>query len=342
MKKIRTIFFDVKEYEKEFLIKNMPNEIDYTFVTDNFHLVCEREIDRYKDAEIISIFTDSRVNANYMKKFQNLKMVSARSTGFSHIDLDYCKKYDIAVVNVPRYGDATVAEFAFGLLLNVARKINIAYSDLQEGTINTHKYIGIDLIDKNIGIIGTGAIGSNAIRIAHGFGMKILAYDPFPKKELISKYKVKYVNLNELYSESDIISIHAPSTKENFHMINNDAFSKMKDGVVFINTARGEIVDTEALYKALVSEKVAAAGLDVVECEDILANQEQYLAKIDCVKQDCLAKTLINHRLLSMPNVVVTPHVAFDTKEAIGRILKTTIDNLQGYINNKIINNVCC
>jgi D-lactate dehydrogenase len=340
IKAAKIVFFDVKDHEKHYLQENMPAECECVFIEDSLQTNFDKNIAKVKNFDILSVFTSSRVPAELLEKFENLKLVTTRSTGFSHIDIDYCKTKDIPVVNVPRYGDCTVAEFAFGLLLNVARNINIAYENLQKGVINTQKYIGIDLFGKTIGIIGTGAIGSNAIRIAKGFNMDVLAFDPCPKKELEEKYGVRYVTPDELYAKSDIISIHAPSTKENFHMVNEEAFTKMKKGIIIINTARGEIMDTEALYRAILNGTVSGAGLDVLECEEILANEDQYIAKIDCLRQDCLAKTLINHKLMTLPNIIVTPHVAFDTKEAIQRILETTVCNINGYLSGDIVNRV--
>jgi len=340
MDKILVAFFDVKDIEKEYLYKYKPDNCEFIMFSEPLHKNLENIINKVSNAEILSVFTSSNAPANLLKQLPNLKLVTTRSTGFNNVDLDYCKEHNIPVVNVPRYGDCTVAEFAFGLLLNVMRKISISYQNLREGIINIQGDIGHDLMGKTIGIIGTGAIGCHTVKIANGFGMKILCYDPYPKLEMTEKYNVKYVSLDELLKESDIISIHAPSTKENFHMINDDCFNKMKKGVVIINTARGEIMDTQALYKAIKNGIVAGAGLDVLECEDILTNEEQYLMKVDCIRQECLSKTLINHKLLEMPNVIITPHVAFDTVEAIYRILKTTIDNINGYTSGNVINKV--
>jgi len=340
MNKTKIAFFDIKDYEREYLLHCKPDGCEFILLGYNLQDNFDINIEKVKDVEILSIFTDSRVTPEYISKFPNLKIICTRSTGFSHIDTDYCAKNNIAVVNVPRYGDCTVAEFSYGLLLDVARKINMAYQDLQRGVINTQKYIGIDLYGKTIGIIGTGAIGSNSVRIASGFGMKILAFDPYPNQELIKTYNVEYVSLDELLANSDIINLHAPSTKENFHMINDESFKKMKKRVIVINTARGEIIDTVALYHALKDGIVGGAGLDVVECEEILGHEDVYLSKIDCVKPDCLAKTLLNHKLLELPNVVVTPHIAFDTKEAVKRILQTTVLNINSYIEGRIINRV--
>ena len=183
-------------------------------------------------------------------------------------------------------------------MLNVIRKINLIHSELRKGIINIQGYTGHDVNGKTIGIIGTGSIGRHAIKIALGFGMKVLAYDPHPNEELKKNPDIRYVDIDELYRESDIIKIHLPGTKQNFHMLNEDAFNKMKKGVFIVNTARGEIIDTEALYKALKNETVAGAGIDVLECEDIILNEDQKLVKVDCIKEDCLRRTLINHKLL--------------------------------------------
>ena len=340
MQKIKAVFFDIKEIDKKFLKKNKSENCEFIYIQAPFHIGLDDNFEKIKDAEILSIFTNSTSSKELLEKLPNLKLVTTRSTGYNNVDLEYCKEKNISVVNVPRYGDVTVAEFTFALLLNVIRKVNIAYKELQDGIINLEKYTGNDLAGKTIGIIGTGAIGAYTAKIAYGFNMKILTYDPFPNEELKEKLEVEYVELDRLYKESDIISLHAPSKKENFHMVNDAAFSEMKDGVVIINTARGEIMDTNALYNALKSGKVAGAGLDVLECEEIIANEELFLSKIDCVKKDCLEKTLINHKLLDMPNVIITPHIAFDTVEAVHRILQTTIDNINGYIQGNIINKV--
>jgi len=340
MKRVKTVFFDVKDYEEQYLSENKPQNCDFVLIKSTIEQGFDDNYQAIKDAEILSVFTSSKVTGELIEKLPELKLITTRSTGYNNVDLEYCKANNVKVVNVPRYGEVTVAEFTFALLLDVARKVSLTYTELQAGRINLQGSIGMDLLGKTIGIIGTGAIGCHVAKIAHGFGMKILSYDPFPKEEIKKKYDVQYTELNQLLENSDIISLHAPSTKENFHMIDDKAFSKMKNGVIIINTARGEIMDTNALYLGLKSGRVAGAGLDVLECEEIIAHEELFLTKIDCVQKECLEKTLINHKLLDMPNVVITPHIAFDTKEAITRILNTTIDNIKAYLRGEIINNV--
>lgn len=341
MKKIKAVFFDVREFEKDYIEKHTPEYLDLTLLPQclDEHSI-ESLLDEIKDVEILSIFSTSKLPSEFISKFPDLKLIIARTTGYDHIAIDYCKENNILVTNAPNYGEATVAEFAIGLLLNVSRKINHAYNSLQKGIINVHGFMGNDLCDKTIGVIGTGAIGSHFIKIARGFGMNVLAYDPFPKIDLTTKYDVNYVELENLYKESDIISLHCPGTKENYHMISHKQFELMKNGVIIINTARGEIIDTEALYKALMDGKVKGAGLDVLECEDILVKESKYLLKIDCIKKDCLVNTLLNHKLLALDNVIVTPHVAYDTIEAVNRILETTYCNIDKYYNGEDIKNV--
>ncbi|MFA6989078.1 MAG: NAD(P)-dependent oxidoreductase [Candidatus Gastranaerophilaceae bacterium] len=332
---IKTIFFDTKDYEIDYFNKTLGNICDNRFINSAIQTYSLTE-DITEDVEILSVFTTSRLDKNIIKKFPKLKLIATRSTGFSHIDIEFCKSINIPVVNVKHYGDCTIAEFAFGLLLNVSRKIQKANSDLKNGIIKTEHYIGNDFFEKTIGIIGTGSIGSHAVRIANGFGMNIIAYDIYPNQELVDQYRVKYVSLDELCKNSDYITIHAPATKENCHMINAKSFEIMKTSVIIANTARGEIIDTEALYFALKNGKVKAAGLDVLECEELFEND-----KIDCINPDCLKRTLINHKILDLPNVIVTPHIAFDSHEAVKRIMEKTAQNIEKFVlQNETFNRV--
>lgn len=294
--------------------------------------------DEMAQANVISVFTFSRVSADVLKKFPNLKLIALRSVGFNHIDIDYCKQNGITVVNSLGYGNVTVAEFAFGLILDTMRKVTRAYVNLKEEHPYADNYIGFELRGKCIGLIGTGAIGAEAVRIAHGFGMKILAYDVFPKSELSEKYGVNYVELDELIKNSDVISLHAPLTKDNFHMINEEKIALMKENAVVINTARGELIDTKALYEALSNGRIFGAGLDVMEAENMLIQPETL--DFDYLQDDVIRQTLLNERLLKLHNVVVTPHIAYNSKESNERILNITINNINSFFDGKVVNSV--
>lgn len=334
----KIIFFDVRENEIKPLEDFCRGKFDFKLIPDSLD---DKTVltDEIKDANIISCFTFSRVDANILKQFTKLKLIALRCVGFNQIDISYCKENNIPVLNSAGYGNVTVAEFAFGLILDVIRKVSRAYMNLKNEHLSNDIYTGFELKDKNIGIIGTGAIGSEVIRIAKGFGMNVLAYDLYPKQEFIEKYNVKYVELDELIKNSDVISLHAPLTDSNFHLINEEKINMMKPHTIVVNTARGELIDSKALYEALSSNKIFGAGLDVLEAENILTKPET-IVDFDYLTNDYIRQTLINERLLKLHNVVITPHIAYNTKEAQDRILNITMNNIASFYEGKIVNNV--
>lgn len=336
MKKI--IFFDVRDNELEILKNFCKDNYDCQFIAERLDDKTQLT-EEMKSVNVISCFTFSRVSADTLKQFPNLELIALRSVGHNHIDIDYCKKHNIQVVNSFGYGNITVAEFAFGLILDVIRKISRSYMNLKNEHLTHDIYTGFELRGKYIGIIGTGAIGSEVVRIAKGFGMDIVAYDIFPKKELIEEYGVKYLPLDELLVIADVISIHAPLTEDNFHMINEEKFNLMKPSAIIVNTARGELIDTKALYEALSENKIFGAGLDVLEAENVFTQPEK-IWDFDYLTSDTIKQTLINERLLKLRNVVVTPHIAYNTKEAQDRILSITINNINSFFREEIVNSV--
>jgi D-lactate dehydrogenase len=332
------IFFDVKDNEFEQLKNFCDEKFDCKLFTNPLNDKTQLT-DEIKQAEIISCFTFSRVSADILAQFPNLKLIALRSVGFNHIDIDYCKKNNIQVVNSFGYGNITVAEFTFGLMFDVMRKISRSYMNLKNEHLGNDVYTGLEFKNKTIGIIGTGAIGSEVVRIAKGIGMNVLAYDIFPNDKLVEKYDFRYVELDELLKNADIISLHTPLTKDNFHMINKEKITLMKQQVIIINTARGELIDTKALYEALSENRIFAAGLDVLESENILTQPEKTF-DFDYLTDDVIRQTLINDRLLKLHNVVVTPHIAYNTQEAQDRILNITMDNISSFFKGKIKNSV--
>lgn len=342
---MKIVFFDVREDEEQAL-KSCCNARGTKCGKDCQCLLFPDRLDEQtiltdemKQADVISCFTFSRVPAEVLQKFPNLKLIALRCVGFNHIDIDYCKKHNITVVNSLGYGNITVAEFAFALIFDVMRKTARAYINLRNTHLDRDVYTGFELNDKTIGIIGTGAIGAEATRIAKGFGMNVLAYDIYPKQELVEKYQVKYVELDELLKNSDVISLHAPLTVDNFHLINEEKIKLMKPTAVLVNTARGELIDTKALYEALSENRIFGAGLDVLEAENVLI-QPDSITDFDYLTTDYIKHTLINERLLKLHNVVVTPHIAYNTKEAQDRILSITMNNIASFFEGKIVNSV--
>ena len=334
---MKIVYFDIETYEEEFLKQANEKKYEYYFET-----CCLNDLTKikpeYLDAEIISVFTTSRISTKVLEKFKNLKLIALRSVGFNHIDLEYCKMHNITVENSPNYGNITVAEFALALLLDVSRKVTVSYNEYKNSKINPTNLIGVELFGKTVGIVGLGAIGGEFARIVKGLGMKILAYDKVEKEELKKKYEVQYVDFETLIQNSDFISVHAPYTKENYHMFNSESFDKMKPSAIIINTGRGELIDTQALYNALVNKKIAGAGLDVLEYEEVLVEFDYIgINRLDKLK---LRQALINSRLFQLDNVIITPHTAYNSKEAINRILATTMNNINEFVEGKVQNSV--
>lgn len=335
---MKIVFFDVKDYEKSYFEKKLDfenNEI--TFI--NSPLLASSEVaENLLSAEILCITPFSRLNENTLKKFKNLKFITTRSVGFSHIDRKYCEEKGIEIAITPHYGDNTVAEFAFSLLFGLIRNVHFSMSEIKYGAENA-KYRGIELFGKTIGIVGVGSIGKQSVKIANGFGMKILCNDLFKNSSLEEQYNVRYVELEELCQNSDFIFLHAPYTEKNYHLFNKKLFSMMKTNAFLINTARGELIDTKALYNALKSKKIKGAALDVVECEEFFNPVNSYIESSENNCSECLKKTLINYILTSLENVIVTPHIAYNTEEAAERILEMTAQNLKEFTKGKKLSN---
>jgi len=291
-----------------------------------------------KKTEVLGIFVDSKVDKKVFAALPKLKLIVTFSTGFDHVNLKEAKKRKIPVCNVPTYGENTVAQHAMALLLTISKKIFTSTKRVKEGIYDYHGLRGFDLKDKTVGIVGTGHIGVYMIKMLSGFDVNITAFDVFPNKELEKKYGFKYVSLNKLLQESDVISLHVPLLPTTKHMINKKNIKKMKKGVVIINTARGGLVDPEALVWGLESGQVAGAGMDVMEEEGILHNPEILLTgklpAID-IKEGLMEQIIIDHE-----NTIITPHSAFNTTEAIKRIIDTNVDNIQKFTAGETQNDV--
>ncbi len=338
MKKINIVFFETEKWEKEYLEKKLKNikNISYSFFADSLK---DKDITKIKNTNILVPFIYSQITKEVIEKLPNLKYITTMSTGFDHIDLETCKAKGIKVSNVPFYGENTVAEHTFALIFALSRRLLESVARTNTGSFSPDGLMGFDLKDKTIGIIGLGHIGAHVAKIAHGLDMKILAYDPYPDKKLTKKYKIKYTTLNNLLRNSDIISLHAPYNKKTHHLINKTNIKNIKSGSYLINTSRGGLVDTEALLIALQKNIIAGAGLDVLEEEHFIKEEKELLAK-PFQKKTNLKTVLQSHLLVKDPRVIVTPHNAFNSKEALERILDTTVDNIKAFTKKKFINKV--
>ncbi len=296
----------------------------------------EDHLPAQKDFEIISIFVDSRITAKVLEAFPNLKLITTNSTGFEHIDVAACKTNGVRVTYVPGYGNNTVAEFAFGLILNLTRHIYQAIDNLKErDSFSLEGLRGIDIKGRTIGVIGTGRIGKEVVKIAKGFGMNVVAYDPYPDTTAASSLSFTYLPLKDLLPQSDVVTLHCPLNDGTRHILNMDNIGLIKKGAYLVNTARGGLVETGALVWALENNILAGAGLDVLEEEGETKDEMKFLGEAN-PHEEVLRNVLANHVLMKMPNVLITPHTAFNSEEALKRILGTTLENIGGFLSNNL------
>ncbi len=332
---MRITFFDLEEWQPDYLRAGLQrfglaDAVQPQFFHD--HLDAE-QCAQFADSEAIVVFIWTRVNRAVIESLPRLRLVLTMSTGYDHIDLQACRERGITVCNVPHYGENTVAEHTFALILSLSRKLHAAYFQGLRGEYRIRELRGFDLYGKTLGVVGAGNIGLHVIRIARGFGMRVLAYDTRPHPLLAEVLGFTYTDLDTLLRESDIVSLHVPATPETYHLINRDTLSKMKRGALLINTARGSVVDTEALLWALEEGILAGAGLDVIEGEEFI-KEESALLRMP-VAEETLKKVVQAHLLLRRENVVFTPHIAFNSHEAVQRILDTTLENLKAYLEGR-------
>jgi D-lactate dehydrogenase len=340
--KPQVAFFEVEPWEEEYLKKSLKGFKLYFF----HEVISPKEIKEIENIDILSPFIYSKVTKDVLADLPNLKLVTTRSTGFDHIDLKAAAKAKVKVANVPTYGANTVAEHTFALILSLSRKIHQSYERTSRGDFSLDGLRGFDLRGKTIGIVGTGNIGQHAIRMAKGFGMDVLAFDIKRSSKLAKKLGFKYTTLDNLLRKSDIISLHAPYNKSTHHLIDRKNIKLIKDGAMIINTARGGLIDTTALVDGLRSGKLAGIGLDVLEEEKYILKEEaellspHFMAKTQKDITEYLQTIVEGHMLLISDKVIVTPHNAFNSQEALERILDTTIENIKSCCSGKKIKNL--
>jgi len=327
---MKVVFLETKKWEADYLQSRLHG-FELAFLED-------QQAAQDAEAEVLCNFIGFRVDVEVLKRFPKLKYIATRSTGYDHVDLSACKARGVIVSNVPTYGENTVAEFTFALLLALSRKIYPAVKRIrEEAHFACDDLQGFDLMGKTFGVVGTGHIGTYAIKIASGFGMHVIAYDPYPKAELSKLYNFDYVSLEELLKTSDIISLHVPYMPATHHILNQTNLQLVKPGAVLINTARGGLVETAGLVEALRSGRLAGAAMDVLEEEGFVKEEADILFS-GHPNLEQLKIVLADHELMQMPNVIITPHNAFNTKEALTRILDTTASNIQGFAKGSPVN----
>ena len=325
MKKTRIIFFDIKDYDKEFF-KKYSKDYDFEMTFLQVRL-SEETAHLTKGYDVVCAFTNDDINKETIDLISEngIKLLAMRCAGFNNVSLkDIHNRFK--VVRVPAYSPHAIAEYTVGLILAINRKIHKAYVRTREGNFSINGLMGIDLYQKTAGIIGTGKIGQILIKMLKGFDMNVIAYDPFPNQKIADELGFKYVSLDELYAEADVISLNCPLTKETKYMINRRSMLKMKDGVMIVNTGRGALIDSVDLVEALKDKKVGAAALDVYEEEEEYFFEDK---SSQVIEDDILG------RLLSFHNVLMTSHQAYFTEEAVEAITVTTLNNIKAFVEGK-------
>jgi D-lactate dehydrogenase len=322
---MKAAFFEVQDWERGYLLDGLSD-----FEVELFQEPLEEKtIGAAVNADVVSVFIYSKLDSTLISKLKKTKLIATRSTGFDHIDNKAANMRSITVCNVPHYGEVTVAEHTFALILSLSRWIHDSYERTRQGDFTCQSVQGFDLKDKILGVLGTGRIGTNVIEIAKGFKMNVLAYDKFPKPTLAKSMDFQYVSWQELLQKSDIVTLHLPLTDETAQFLNKNTISMMKKGAVVINTARGGLIDTRALTNALSEGHLRAAGLDVLEEETLIREEAQLL--LDNLPREKLATMLREQILLRLKNVIITPHCAFNSKESLERLINTTIENIKAF-----------
>lgn len=323
---MKVAVFSAKEYDKTFLCQEANGtEVQFTFFDTALNTKTASLAEGY---DAVNCFVNDSLDAEVLKQLKgfNISHASLRCAGFNNVDINSAKALNITVTRVPAYSPESVAEHTLALLLSLNRKIHKAYNRVKENNFSLQGLMGFNLHGKTIGIVGTGKIGKAVLRIFQGFGCNVLCYDPYPCPSL-QQQSVKYVELDALFTESDIVTLHCPLTPDTQHLINAESIAKMKNNVVLINTSRGGLVDTKDIIAALKTRKIGGLALDVYEMESELFFQD---LSCEIIQDD------VFQRLLTFPNVVITGHQGFFTQEALVEIAQTTLSNLINYPNGNV------
>ena len=318
--------FSTQPYDREYLDRANDGRHELRYFNTN---LTTDTADLAKEAAGVCVFVNDDLSAAVIGRLAGygVRLIALRCAGFNNVDLDAAAEHNLTVVRVPAYSPQAIAEHALALILTLNRKTHKAYNRVREGNFSLARLVGFNLHGKTVGVVGTGRIGRAFCSLLQGFGCTVLAYDKYPDAEAVS---AEYVTLDELYTRSDIISLHCPLNEETRHLIDDDALDKMRDGVMLINTSRGGLVDTRAAIRALKQRKLGYLGLDVYEQEEALFFQDHSEVVLG---DDQIA------RLLSFPNVLITAHQGFFTREALTQIAETTITNISAFDTGEALDN---
>lgn len=321
-------FFNVDEKEQAVLLNAFDGEktFELSFRQESLNVHTGTIA---KDAEGIGIFIQSQITQEVLDLLPQLRIVATMSTGFDHIDQEACKARNITVCNVPAYGDNTVAEYAFGLIIALARKLKPTFERVERGFFSRTGLMGMDIKGKTLGLVGTGRIGSHMARLGWAFGMKVIACDVKPNATLAEKFEVTFLSLEEVLQQADVISLHVPYLPSTHHLINAERLRLIRPTAILVNTARGKVVDTKAVSVALREGRLGGVALDTFEGEEVWIEEE--FLKRDDLAAITLREAMESFSIMRSERAILTPHNAFNTREALERILITSAQNVKAY-----------
>ncbi len=323
----RMLFFDYRESEELFFTENPCNSYDIKFFRESLNELTISNLteEDFEQTMIISVFSSSKINEEIISKFKNLRVITTRSAGHDHIDINCCINKNIALINVDSFGSKAVAQFVLGVMIQLVRRICVACK-YENNPLVPKNFCGRDLDKLSLGIIGAGTVGASLCKYARCLDMEIYAYDINPNKNLADVFGVRYLSLEELLKNSDIVVLLIPYTKEDYHLLSYDEFKLMKQGSYFINVSRGEFVDNEALLDVAKTGKFKGIALDVIACRNSRNSEKEE------TDDECFSTSETIKELVKLPNVLITPQIAYDTQESVNYILKTTFDGLCDFL----------
>lgn len=314
-------------------IKNLLPEHDLVFTDQP---LTDKNVADFQDVAGISVFVYSKVTSEVIESLPNLKLITARSTGYDHIDLAAAARQNIAVANVPHYGSITVAEHTWSLILSLSRKIFQSYERTERADFDLIGLRGMDLSGKTLGLVGLGEIGQRVALMSKGFNMKLRVFNRSKDQSFLDQFEnAVYVDrVEDIFSHSDVISFHVPLSPDTHHLLNVHNYQILKPGCLIINTARGQVIETKALLKGLQENIINGAGLDVLESEVIIKDQQK-INPDELPNEQELSEAFMDHMLIGMNNVIITPHNAFNSNESIKKLLDNNINNIKNFFDGK-------
>lgn len=339
---ITVLIFDYKKQEQNFFKNNKFDYYDLHFFEESLNEITVNNLpeDLLEETTVVSVYLTSKVTDKVLKKFPDLRILSTRSSGYEHIDIQECCNKKVKVLNAENYDNKAVVQFTFCIMTMLVRKILNVIHNLKEFNYGYDTYTGQELNSLTLGVIGTGNVGKEICRIANAFGMNILALDIKKNNKIIEKYGVKYTDKTTLLENSDVISLHVPLTEQTREMITKREFSIMKPSAIILNTSSGELINTSDLYDAIIKGSIAGAGLDTMECEEITFDTQNITAKIKEYSPECIYNLFFMQRLARLDNVIVTPKISYGTQESVNKTLKTMFEAIEDCIQGGHTNQV--